>query len=482
MGRADAASGALGAHELGVLPQPAAAPSAKSRTLAPRRTARRPARLLLVDRRRRGACGPCGGGSGAPCARRAWPCGRGSRACARGECCGAGRCVSRGAQESTGRAVGQVARRRAWRRVRWRTQRALERRVERASLLGVAFPIASLISTRFVVGAPRSRTLNRRRNATSRPSGQTGEVGADGAVPPCARARRWLRRGPAEAQQTDVPPRPARGAGRARRRRRPLPAVTQKHAIFYAQLGLGLSLNPLRTANITQDARHRCGSPRATSITTQFSTYLSAGFELLDRLTLGVTFPVAWEQIGQRQHAVPALGPVRGRLGPHDVQHRRARPSATRGSTPRYVIDRTPTTARGPSARSSRSSLPTGAGSSTNFGGDRRLPGDADGHRRVAADPQVSLADLRREHRLRLPARDSSTTRAARNGPCDGLGIGDEWRWRSARSAARGRQVPPRRDDLRADRHPEPGDNDDGRRRRSSRRRTRPSSGTSRGA
>ena len=50
-----------------------------------------------------GAYGPCGGGSRGPFGRRASPCGRGSRACERGEGCGAGRCASwrEGAQEST---------------------------------------------------------------------------------------------------------------------------------------------------------------------------------------------------------------------------------------------------------------------------------------------------------------------------------------------------------------------------------------------
>jgi hypothetical protein len=42
----------------------------------------------------RGACGLCAGGSRALCGRPAWPCERESRACARGECCAAGRCAS----------------------------------------------------------------------------------------------------------------------------------------------------------------------------------------------------------------------------------------------------------------------------------------------------------------------------------------------------------------------------------------------------
>jgi hypothetical protein len=50
----------------------------------------------------RGACGPCGDDSRALCCHRAWTCGSGNRACARGEYCGADKCASfRDAQIST---------------------------------------------------------------------------------------------------------------------------------------------------------------------------------------------------------------------------------------------------------------------------------------------------------------------------------------------------------------------------------------------
>src|SRR5262249_20270050 len=57
---------------------------------------------------------------------------------------------------------------------------------------------------------------------------------------------------------------------------------THEQSILYAQLGLGLAIDPLRTANITNDAATLRRSP-ANVITSQFSTYLSAGFELFDR-------------------------------------------------------------------------------------------------------------------------------------------------------------------------------------------------------
>jgi len=68
--------------------------------------------------------------------------------------------------------------------------------------------------------------------------------------------------------------------------------VTDSGPTFYAQLALGFALDPLRTSDITKsDAALRASA--ADVITTQLSTYLSAGFELFDRLTLGATFPSA---------------------------------------------------------------------------------------------------------------------------------------------------------------------------------------------
>ncbi len=75
--------------------------------------------------------------------------------------------------------------------------------------------------------------------------------------------------------------------------------VTKQDAIFYAQLGLGYSLNPLRTDNITNQQSALRASP-TNVITNQFTSYMSAGFELLDRLTLGLNFPVTWIQSGNQ--------------------------------------------------------------------------------------------------------------------------------------------------------------------------------------
>ena len=75
--------------------------------------------------------------------------------------------------------------------------------------------------------------------------------------------------------------------------------VTQKPATFYAQFGLGLAIDPLRTGDITDDGYTKRHS--ATNvITSQLSTYVSAGFELLDHLILGATFPSAWVETGNQ--------------------------------------------------------------------------------------------------------------------------------------------------------------------------------------
>src|ERR1019366_4933209 len=157
--------------------------------------------------------------------------------------------------------------------------------------------------------------------------------------------------------------------------------VTRPQSIFYAQLGLGLSINPLRTRDITNYEPALRGS--ATNvITDQFSTYMSAGFELFDRLTVGATFPVAWRS-PERDKAFGVQLSVR---------------------------------------------TPTGNGSSTNFGGD----GSASALPMVTGEwtPRHLLPtfvgnlgiDFRPDNSVNNPTGIGA-------GPVQGLGIGDELRW-----------------------------------------------------
>ncbi|MGH7734407.1 MAG: hypothetical protein ACREOE_12080, partial [Gemmatimonadales bacterium] len=73
--------------------------------------------------------------------------------------------------------------------------------------------------------------------------------------------------------------------------------ATQKVSTFYAQLGLGLTIDPLRTANVIQDSASLRLNP-SNAVTSQLTSYVSAGVELFDRLIVGATMPDTWEQSG----------------------------------------------------------------------------------------------------------------------------------------------------------------------------------------
>jgi outer membrane protein OmpA-like peptidoglycan-associated protein len=196
---------------------------------------------------------------------------------------------------------------------------------------------------------------------------------------------------------------------------------TRPGPIFYGQLGLGFSLNPLREGNISSDPGTLKQSP-GNVITTQLSTYMSAGVEVLNRLTLGGTFPVAWIETGNQQ-VIPntfgsstaytnysTTGPAVGDL----------RLDA------RYVFWRSEDERQAFGAQLSVW-VPTGAGSSTNFGGDGP---------NLAAMPMVTYeytpphfvtlvgnlgVDFRADHSINDPNGAS--------GPRNGLGVGTELRW-----------------------------------------------------
>ena len=196
--------------------------------------------------------------------------------------------------------------------------------------------------------------------------------------------------------------------------------VTKDEAIFYGQLALGLSINPLRMNNITNDPRALNASP-TNIITSQFTSYMSAGFELLDRLTLGVTLPVTWVESGNQPtypssvfssttHTTfstggPAVGDMR--------------------LDARYVVWRS---LEGDKAVGVQLSVrvPTGDGSSSNFGGDGAF----------SALPMITgewtprhlptfVANLGIDFRHDNSINDPN----GNQGPAEGLGIGDELRW-----------------------------------------------------
>lgn len=199
--------------------------------------------------------------------------------------------------------------------------------------------------------------------------------------------------------------------------------VTEEKPTFYAQLGIGYSANPLRMSNITTNTLALQSSP-TNVITTQISTYLSAGFELFDRLTLGATFPAAWIEAGHQPN--------------YPIGFFAANSAATAFSTTGPAVGDTRFDARVVVYRTDSAAVgvqlsiyaPTGAGSSTNFGGDGSqfewLP-------MVTAEwtpprlpiPLTFVANtgiaIRHDNSINDPA--------GHDGPPSGLGVGDEWRW-----------------------------------------------------
>ncbi len=194
--------------------------------------------------------------------------------------------------------------------------------------------------------------------------------------------------------------------------------VTKEHGILYAQLALGLAINPLRMSDITNNQNALNASP-ANAISSQFSTYMSAGVELLDRLTLGFTFPIAWEQAGNQQvnpasafgtsattnfsTGGPAVGDLR--LDGRYIAWRNA--------------DRTQALGLQVSAYA-----PTGT--NTNFGGD----GSATAMLMVAGEwTPPHLPTFIANTGVAFRPDNSINDPNGNHGPRGGLGIGDEWRW-----------------------------------------------------
>ena len=197
--------------------------------------------------------------------------------------------------------------------------------------------------------------------------------------------------------------------------------VTQDHSIVYAQLGLGLQINPLRMSDVITNDPVTLHASATNAITNQFSTYMSAGFELLDHLTLGVTLPIAWEESGNQQGYTFITQPA----------------GVTKYSTSGVAVDDMRVDARYVFYRSDDRKwafggqvsvfVPTGAGSASNFGGDGA---------NVGLMPMVTgeWAPLRfltlvANTGFQFRADNSIDSPGGQNAPRNGLGVGDEWRW-----------------------------------------------------
>ena len=199
---------------------------------------------------------------------------------------------------------------------------------------------------------------------------------------------------------------------------------TRQNTIFFAQMALGYSLNPLHTNDIVtgQSANDKATLAASSSavVSDQFTMYANVGFEFLNRFIVGLAFPVTWIQDGQN----PNYAGQSNFFG-----------STTGGST----FDES-----GPSAGDTRLDLrgviwrsedrkmaiggqvsvffPTGT--YYQFGGDGSTTAlvmvNAEYTTKIVV-PVTFVAqtgfDFRPETRVNQPTQG------------DGLGIGDEWRW-----------------------------------------------------
>jgi len=85
---------------------------------------------------------------------------------------------------------------------------------------------------------------------------------------------------------------------------------TNPRNIFYGQLAIGYQLRPLKVRNITSDTAVLARTDRTSVVQDQFTIYGSAGFQFLDRVTVGVTFP--WSPIQTGGNPDYGTGNVQG--------------------------------------------------------------------------------------------------------------------------------------------------------------------------
>jgi OOP family OmpA-OmpF porin len=195
----------------------------------------------------------------------------------------------------------------------------------------------------------------------------------------------------------------------------------QDAAMLYGQLGIGLSVDPLRMGNITSAAVQHVSAGNA--ITDQLSTYMSAGVEFLNRFTFGVTFPAAWLEGGNQPSTLANQFLAQG--------------AVTTFSTTGPAIGDTRLDFRGVVWRSLDQAWSFGAelgvfiptGSSANFGGD----GSASWLPMVNGEwtpprlplPLTFVANMGLHFRPDNAVNDP----AGVHGAAQGLGVGNEWRW-----------------------------------------------------
>lgn len=189
--------------------------------------------------------------------------------------------------------------------------------------------------------------------------------------------------------------------------------VTQPKPIFFGQLALGYSLNPLHTSNVIND-RQTLQNSSTGVIQDQFTAYGTVGFQFYNRFTVAISLPATLIQSGQNPNY--STGITGG-------------PSSTVVSTGGPAVSDARIDLRAVVARTNNEKGAFGVGASvfaptgtrTNFGGDGATSGLLALHGEYNFDLFVLTANtgihLRPRNSMNRPTVDQ------------GLGIGNEWRW-----------------------------------------------------
>ncbi len=193
--------------------------------------------------------------------------------------------------------------------------------------------------------------------------------------------------------------------------------VTNPRNIFYGQLAIGYALRPLKVRNITTDTSVLARTTRTAVIQDQFTIYGSAGFQILDRATIGVTFP--WSPFQTGGNPDYGTGNVQGAGQTSTTPIRPGGPSASD-----LRIDFRGTFFRSDDRRSAvgaQLSILAPAGTQYNFGGDNGTAAMV----MVTAEHTVKYVTLAANLGVHFRPRHSLNDAAGGSG----LGIGNEARW-----------------------------------------------------
>ena len=193
--------------------------------------------------------------------------------------------------------------------------------------------------------------------------------------------------------------------------------VTNQRNIFYGQLALGYSLRPLKVRNITTDTAVLARSNRSAIIQDQFTIYGSAGFQILDRATLGVTFP--WSPIQTGGNPDYGTGNVQG-----PGQTRTTLVSTSGPTASDLRLDFRGTILRTDDRKSmvgAQISIFAPTGSASDLGGDNGTAA------MVMFSGEHTVKFITLVANLGLHFRPRHAINDPNNG--SGLGIGNEWRW-----------------------------------------------------